>query len=390
MSEWVVLGIVAAGLYLVECLAWIRSDAVVCFRRPFLRHWRCARGERLPGNDRGGGLFLQPVAWSGSLVVIEQLPFSISPTGIVDVGVGTPSAREPRFIDFDEVWSIHVEFDELHLNGRPFARLHSSARAALVAADLRSIWKRPRQERASAIGSMIKRALDAKGAGAAWTDFQRRTRTLSVLCAAHAVLTFIVAPVVMVVVGPYPTWQFVLAGLVAVTLTLSMTYFGLHAALYAESRYERWVQVISMMLLPVAASRCIDKLSRDSLHRYSWAVVVPLLCERVIAAPILRQKFADLAYAPMNDPAVGRAHECLRWFQDLLARETKRRLDRFDAGVFDPPPREDDTMVSYCPSCHAQFGAASNDICVTCRTTLVQFARSVTEDRQPPLMNSDG
>src|SRR5687767_7318719 len=102
MSEWIILGLVAAGLYLVECIAWIRSDAIVCFRQPLRRRWRCKRGDSLPGNDRGGVVLVEPMAWLGSLVVVEPWPFSLSPDGVVDLSHDRRRGHEPLFVSFSD------------------------------------------------------------------------------------------------------------------------------------------------------------------------------------------------------------------------------------------------------------------------------------------------
>lgn len=305
----------------------------------------------------------------------------MSPDGITDLGVNEEAhpGRGAEFVDFNELQSVRAELDELHVNGRLFARLTSAAHASFLADQVRSVWERPHHERASAIGGAIHHTLDAKAAEAAWQGFRRQTRALSMLCYAHASMTFIVVPLVMIIVGPYATWRMLLAGLVASTCVLSTEYFKLHAALYPRSRYERWVHVISMMVLPTAASRCLDKLSRDSLYQYDWAVVTPLVCGSANAIPLLRQQFMDLDRSFEGDPAnpATPASECARWFQHVLVRETRSRLELLEAGVFDGPQREDGTMLSYCPRCHAQFAAESIEVCLSCRVSrLVRFAAS--------------
>jgi hypothetical protein len=78
-----------------------------------------------------------------------------------------------------------------------------------------------------------------------------------------------------------------------------------------------------------------------------------------------------------DDDSAGPAFDCARWFRAALTGETRKWLQRLDVGVFDAPLRDDDTMVSYCPRCHAQFGTRSDDVCVSCPSTkLVAFPSS--------------
>ena len=371
MSDWFVLGLVATFLYLIECLVWIEAAAVACFKLPLRAGWRCAKGTTLPGNDRGGVVMVDPLSVRGGLVACHVWPVSISPYGLTNLTVDSiPFARfEPRYIAFDELAAVRAEFGEIRVNGERFARLNSSVLATQLAGQIQTIWQRPLQERASEISAAIEQALDDQGVAAAVARFQQRTRTLSACCLSLFAFLFLMSPLVLLLIGPYPAWKYLLLMLLLMTVTIAIGYFRTHAALYPQSGYDRWVQTLSMILLPVSAIRCVDKLSRDALCRYSPAVVLPILCDREIAAPVLRRQFIDLQNGldtVGEDDAVMPAMQCARWFHEALTLQTKAALDRLNVAVLHAPIQDDEAMVSYCPRCHAQFGCASSESCPAC------------------------
>lgn len=379
MSEWVVLGFVAAGLYVVECIAWIEAAALACFKAPLGGGWRCAQGATLPGNDRGGAIIVDPTDVRGSVVLCHLWPVSVSPEGITNLAVDSriASAPKPRYITFDEFKTLRAEFGEIQINGERLARLSSSVLASALVDQIHRVWRCAPGERSSVIKTVIDETLDDKAASATWIAFQQRVHVVSACCYSLFVFLFLVSPIVLIAVGPYPSWKYLLAVLAVLTLATSVASFRTHSALYPECGYDRWVHSISMMLLPVAAIRCVDKLSRDALCRYSWAVVSPLLCTAESATVVSRQRFIDMnrtARSYDEESAPDGAVHCARMFHQLLTDATKSALDRLNVPVFNPPVRDDETMLSYCPRCHAQFGRGDGISCPECTDVqLVSF-----------------
>ena len=138
--------------------------------------------------------------------------------------------------------------------------------------------------------------------------------------------------------------------------------------MYPHSSYDRWVNTLSIAALPVAAIRCLDKLSRDSLCHYSAAVVLPTLCPRADATPLLRVQLVDLGQDRFSESreASHAAVRCAQWFQHEVAEKTAAALVRLNINVWGAPARDDRAMRSYCPRCHAQFGSKATDCCRAC------------------------
>jgi hypothetical protein len=370
MSDWIALGLVAFALYLVECLVWVHAAAAACVRSPGSGRWRCTRGADLPGNDRGGLAFVDPLSVTGAVVVCHPWPFSVSTEGLTNIAAesGTVPDDVPRFIGFDEIRSIEARLNGIHVNGERFARVDSMTIASDLVDRVERVRRRNTRQRPSEIKAIIAETLDSDRVHAAWQGTRDRTRLLAVCCAATAAVTFVVAPGVLILIGPYPAWRYLLAAVLTFTIATAIAYFRAHRTLYPECRYERWVHVTSMVVLPVAAIRCIDKLTRDALAKYSAIVVAPLLCGADQARVLLRQYVIDLQ-APL--PIVGRrenesAARCAMWFREALAHEARAALDRERIAVFEPPLPDDEAMVCYCPRCHAQFGSLGDGYCSQC------------------------
>lgn len=375
MSDWVLLILVAWALYLVECLAWIGRDACACFRHPFSGRWRAATGSRLPGNDRGGLVVVSPASVSGALVVSDPWPLSIDPDGIANIAAdAVAAAGTAQYIRFDAIERVEVRLGELHVNGRRFARLPSAAFGAYVADLILRVRRSARGNRGPKIRAAIAASLDGDEVAAAWRAFRHRTRVLATLCGAHLLAGFLAFPLVLLLAGPHRSWPYLLAAILLLAATTAVVYFRIHAKLYPDGGSDRWVHAISMVLLPVAAMRCVDKLSRDALCTFSPFAVAPHLCGAGASRALLREAWIDLDAARDQGSPQTDVERCVEWFRGLVIAETAAALERQGLALLAPPAAEDESMVSYCPRCHAQFGDRALDVCSECREIrLVRF-----------------
>lgn len=372
MSDWAALAVVAAAFYLIECLAWIDSAACVCFARPLRTGWKCAAGAELPGNDRGGVLLVDPLSVSGALVACHPWPFCISPDGVTNVVAydAPDTGHEPHYVSFEHIKTVRAELGDLRINGERFVRLGSSSLALHLAEQIERVWKQRVEDRASEIKAAITRTLDGGAVVEQWAAFQHSVGRLAICCASLLSYAFVVTPLVLFFFGPFPSWQYLLLGLTVITLATATTYYRAHAKLHPQCPYDRWVHTVSMVLFPVAAIRCVDRLSRDALMEYQSIVVAPVLCGIAAAKPFLRRAVIDLggvrtAFA-VATPRQG-SEQCADWFRQALAAEIEAALGPIREDLLAAPQREDDTMVSYCPRCHAQFGSTRSSECAGCQ-----------------------
>jgi predicted transcriptional regulator len=262
---------------------------------------------------------------------------------------------------------VHASVGRIEINGELFARVGSVMLAADLAHQLRELARQPASSRAAAIESAVRASLEESRASEVWSAFHRETRGLAIVTTALLAYTFVVAPVIILGIAPHPYWMYVLAGLLALALAAAILFFRLHSRLYPAFAFERWMHAISMVAIPIAAIRAVDKLSRERLRSFSAAVVAPALCGVTAATPLLRRAWFDL---PDASAAPDR---CTAWFLERVRKETKAALDRQHVPILSAPEAQP-AMARYCPRCHTQFTTAARRDCSECAgVQLVSF-----------------
>jgi hypothetical protein len=353
--DWWILLAILYGLYVVECLAWIDGSSWVCFTSPVRGAWRCTRGSELPGNDRGGFLLADPLTASPAVVECGLWPISISPAGVSSATPSHPAASgPPTFVPFTEIQSVRGDLSGLYVNGRLLAAA-SQPLGAFLARLIDDCRKADGSRREKAIRKALAAAADASTALARWTESRQQTRAVAVSAAILFWYTLVIAPTVIAVIGPYPTWPWLLAGLMISTAATATLYYKAHARLYPALRFERWIQAIAMILLPVAAIRAAVNLSRHALGQYTPFAVLPALCGPAISALELRVALWDLQRLPAPDAQTTESGRCVEWCRAATVDAAIEAIAASRIDLDAAPDRDDDGSVSYCPRCHTQF-----------------------------------
>jgi hypothetical protein len=346
---WVLLAILYA-LYVVECLAWIDRASWVCFTVPLRGFWRCTRGSELPGNDRGGFLLANPLSASPAVAVCALWPISISPEGVSN---GTSA-----YVPFTDIRSVRGDLSGLYVNGQLMARasLPLGLFLAGLIDDCRTADGSARREQE--IRKALATAADASKALARWTESRQQTRAVEVSATILFWYTLVFAPAVIAIIGPYPTWPWLLAGLIISTGLTATQYFRAHATLYPALRFERWVQATAMILLPVGAIRAAVNLSRYVLEQYNPFAVLPALCGGDASAQDLRAVLWDLQRLPARDAATTESSRCVEWCRAATVSAAIEAISASKIDLNAAPKPDDEGSVSYCPRCHVQFKSA--------------------------------
>lgn len=357
MFDWWILLAILYGLYVVECLAWIDRASWVCFTAPVRGTWRCTRGSELPGNDRGGFLLANPLSASPAVVVCGLWPISISPAGVSHATSGQVASGTPAYVPFTEIRSVRGDLSGLYVNGRLLAAA-SLPLGVFLARLIDDCRKADAGRREKEIRKALATAADASKARARWTESRQQTRALTVSATILFWYTLVIAPAVIAIIGPYPTWPWLLAGLIIGTVVTATQYFKAHARLYPALRFERWVQATAMILLPVGAIRAAVNLSRHVLESYGPFAVLPALCGGDVSAQALRVALWDLQRLPAADAATTESSRCVEWCRAATASAALEAISASKIDLDAAPDRDDDGSVSYCPRCHAQFKSA--------------------------------
>ena len=388
MFDWWVLLAIVYALYLVECVAWIDRAAWVCFTVPARGRWRCTRGSELPGNDRGGFLLANPLSSSPAVVACGLWPISISPAGVSNVPAGEPaSARAPAYVAFTDIRSVRADLNGLSVNGQLLARA-SLPLSNVLAGLIDSCRTADLNQREIQIREALAEAADGRRVQRRWMECLQRTRRVQKSAALLFWYTLAVAPAVIAIVGPYPTWPWLLAGLAIGTAVTATQYFQAHAALYPAMRFERWVQATAMMLLPVGAMRAAVNLSRPVLEPFSPFAVLPSLCSANGAARHLRAALWDLQRLPAPDYVTEEWAGCVEWCRAATVAAANDAIRAAKIDLHAAPDKEDEGSVSYCPRCHVQFKSAAV-MCHVCDTVeVVPFPQGNTTEPMAKFLTS--
>ena len=366
MTEWLLLWLVAAVLYLFECCSWVKHGGWCCIRGR--RGWRAASAGRLLGNDRGGVAFSNPLIHSGAVLHCAEWPLSISPGGVISLRASQrESAPEPRQWTFDQITSVSASFDDVVINGVRIGA-GSATVASEIAAHLDELRSMPEAKRASCIRAAIKRNLNVKDIKTIWDEFLAQTTRLERTAQATFVLVFVIAPLSILVIGPHPAWMFLLAGLIGLGLISGRQLFVLHRKLFPQAGFDRWVQALSVAAFPLAATRAVDRLSKDLFYGRHPVAVACAICPVTDSGPALREQWFDLSMAA--------AEPDREWYRSALSSEVGRVLDRAGFDAQRHPEADDPAVEKFCPRCHSQFTSAAG-VCNDCDdVALIPLARS--------------
>ena len=349
MSDWLLLGLLAAGFYLYECCTWTAATAFACYRRPFRRTWAAASGAELVGNESGGFAFGDPLRLSGNLVHCAHWPVAVSPDGIC-----LDTADADRFWSFDSLTSITAYERTVRFNGEAVCRAATESHAAALVSHLQRIKKLNASDRARAVSASLCDTFDADALKSTWNGFLHSSRRLSRLAALPLVWLAVVTPSAFVIFGPLSAWPYLLGGLFLSSLIVAVAFVRLHRKELPRGA-DRWLHAVSMTLFPIAAIRAVDRISKEKVSHFSPFVVIGVFCDEATGNPLLRRFGFDLERAAPQQ-ADSPAARCRAWYQSQKSAAFRRLLKGLGRNPFAPPQRVDPLMVVYCPRCHGQFG----------------------------------
>ncbi len=311
MSDLQLLFLVLALLYGWECACWINRGSVA-FRSWWGRRWQAAHPGALLGNQRGGFVFAHPLPPLGTVFTGTQFPLSLSPVALLPCvatsvnPVGRPVQNGNCFA-WSEIQSLEARGKKVLVNGEPLF-----------------------------------------------------------LC----IYLFILSPLIIWRFGFLRSWPFLLAALLALTFTTAMLFRRAHKKLFPDAEDERFTHFLIILLSPVTAIRACDVLSRPLLEAYHPLAVAKIFCPTKQFEAMARHYWRELRYpalpiCPREDRVALETEGYSRTvLQDAAEHFLKRSGIDTDA-LINPPLPADDTCLSYCPRCLAQF-TTREGICADC------------------------
>lgn len=364
MNDFLELLAVLAAIYIFDCVHWTRRGTVA-FRRFFGAKMALLEGEDMPGNERYGVVFAQPLPPFGRLFLTQHAPLALTKDVACSfVAQATnPGPRPPqveRAVRYDAIRSIELEARRVLVDGALFVEMGSNRGARRTAALLETLRGLDAKKREKAIARELAASLDVDAVSARIAQFEAATSVLTGMCMVAFILLFVIVPALGLHLGLALTWLPIGVAVLGSQLTVVFAFVRAHRDLYPDERRARRSEAIMLFLSPPAAVRAVDVLSRDLLAEFHPLAVACAALEREsfeeFAARVLRDARNPLPIRRDGGDALVHATD-LEWrerivqtFEDWAERHGIAR-ERWTA----PPVRLAADCRTYCPRCVEQF-----------------------------------
>ncbi|HZR15698.1 MAG TPA: hypothetical protein VFE51_00100 [Verrucomicrobiae bacterium] len=364
MTDLELLFLVLGIIYVWECGWWAKSGTVG-FRTWLGKRWQITMPSRLLGNQQGGVILAPPFPPLGTLLASHSFPLSISLDGVLayvppSIDPARRGAQSGQFFSFEEIRSVEAAAKKVRINGKLLLTAASPVSAASLAAIIDRLRKLPATERRRAIEREIESSFDIKELKGRWNEFRSETRGLRLNANLLFLYLFAIIPLALWRFGLSFAWPWLLAGLLACTLTIALRFHRAHKRFFPEAEDERFTHFIILLLSPASTVRARDLLTRPLLERFHPVAIAQVLGSapafEQLAAQFLRElRFPALPLCPRSEP-IAQATE--RHSREFLLRALEAFLKRNGCRpekLLRPPLRSDPHSRSYCPRCHSQF-----------------------------------
>lgn len=363
MSDTESLLLVIAALYLYECMAWVRRDAVP-LRTFFGSRWRVVNPDYLFGNAHGGLMLRNPLPPLGRCVLSQAWPVSFSPTGVFSFvatafNPGKRAEQVGRFVRYDEIRAAAATGRTVYVNGAALVTAGSERMAHATFVLIQRLRGVAESDRAAVIEEALAGSLDFERAATRVRECREQTRVLSVWCNALFLYVFAALPLVIQQYGLAGPWPWLAAGLVILVAATAIEYAGAHRALYPGEPAGRRGAIALMVLTPLSAIRAVDALWKELLATQHPLAAARALCREEDFARVAGAVWRDALHGiPFTASSNAEAEATRAWFHERARERMARSLGAagIEASALERAPALDDpSNRSFCPRCHSQF-----------------------------------
>lgn len=387
-----ILLLIAALLYLSECVVWLPPQAVL-LRRTGRGGWKRVRRAVETGVAGRGLVGLPPWPWAVRTVLLPPCAFSASPrevTGFVAARNG-PVARPAQpegVLTLDGAGPVRAVLRDVRVGGTFLARAADDATARAEARRLAALASLPGEAaRAAALQKWASDYLDPALAAARLEEVRKAARPVEILALILFAWLFAVVPAVALALGAERVLLPVFLATPLLHLPVAVLFFRAHRRLLPGRRGDAWVEVVKCLLSPPMAARAAESLW---LHAFAGFHPMALLLADTTAGDGVRSEarleLADLRYPVFPDDVPEAARECEGWHRANLLTGLQARLRAAGLSGDDPPgspgPEEARPGFHFCPRCRDSF-ADSLDACPACGNPPVRFRARRAPARLP-------
>lgn len=383
MTELQWLFAILTGLYAWECLGWIRRGGVA-FSSMTGRQWRIQHPTSAVGNHRGGFVFAMPFPPLGSLLIANQLPFSLGPDGALffvsmNMNPRWRPAQSGRFLTWEDIAKLRCE-GKMLLFGKE--KIHATATTLLAAHFfqlLSTLATLPAEQRESAVQQLLRDAMDTERIATLVENLRAQTRRVRLLANILFVHVFIVAPVLITLIGIQATWLGLVIVMFALTFSIATLFHRVHREFYPKATDERFTHTLTTALAVATSLRAHDIASRPLLETFHPLAVANVLLEENSFRAFARNILLDLRHPmlPVCPNADPQAVTTEIFFRNSTLEITEAWLKEKGVAPDDlcrAPMPLDETCRAYCPRCEEQFTSAEHS-CADCGGIAVAIFR---------------
>lgn len=374
MSDIQFLFAVLGGLYVWECVCWLRRGGVA-FSTWLGSRWRQQHPAVMLGNQTGGFIVAPPFPPLGSTLIAFQAPFSLGPAGVLwfianNVNPGWRPYQTARFLDWSSVANLQRHGKKIRFKGEPLFSATTTTRAESLVHQLTQLAKLEPAHRADAIQKSLHAAFDTKAMAARWTSFQTETKLLRWLANSVFGLVFLGAPLLIGFIGLKLVWLWLILALVALTVSAAVQFARVHRQFWPQAGDDRFTHALIIALAPATTIRAVDIASRSLLENFH-----PLAVAKHFLPPASFQRYArrvllDLRH-PLQPVCPNPRPEAIAteaFFRRALLETVETWLAEnqvLPSELCRPPTPADESCRAYCPRCEAQFTTVTG-ACADC------------------------
>jgi hypothetical protein len=337
--------------------------------------WQLQHPGTLAGNQAGGFILAPVLPPLGVLFVATQLPLSLSSDGVLAFVATNPNpgwrlAQSGRFVSWSELREVRTRGKKVSINGELLLSAATTSLARHLGSELKRLAAMKPAERATAIVQIAKASLDQKAIKERRAEWQKRARAVRRLANLLVVYIFLIAPLLIWLLGFLLCWLGLLVGLLALTITTATLFARAYRALYPNAHDERFTHTMTIALAPTSAMRAHDALSRPLLELFHPLAVAKAFLSDTDFGEFARRALLDLRHPALppcpNEMPEAQATE--RFFRETLLTAAEDFLTRHGVeleALCRAPQPGDESSQAYCPRCEAQFTTAEGR-CADC------------------------
>jgi hypothetical protein len=301
----------------------------------------------------------------------------------MNMNPGWRPAQSGRFLVWDEVLKLRLDGKKLFLGKEKIYAATTTTLASYLFNLLTTLAKLPADKREPAIKQVLRDAMDTKQITKQKEDFRTRTRYIRLLANILFVHVFVVAPVLITLIGIQAAWLGLVITMFALTLSIATLFCRVYREFYPNAKDERFTHTLTAALAVATSMRAHDIASRQLLESFHPLAVAKVLLEEKMFRPFARDVLLDLRnpMSPACPNPQSEASATEKFFRSVSLEITEAWLKENGVASEElclPPKPMDESCRAYCPRCEAQFTSADH-CCSDCGgIALVAFSSAIS------------